>query len=227
MLDFIIIVFIGLTGFIASRKGFIKAAYQMFSFVLALIVSIVTYPIISYILKLTPLYEKIKFWSINSLSSMEIIGGLQAQNSTIREATRWLPDFIVEQIVQNNNPEVYVLMKVNNLVEYIGTYIADLCVNAIALVSIWILARITLGLIMRTLDLFTKVSLLNFTNKVAGFALGVVKGIFIIWIVDLVIPILVIMPEYEKIKILLENSILGEWLYNNNLILNYLNQIFF
>lgn len=227
MLDLIIIVFIGLTGFIASRKGFIRAAYQMGSFVVSLIVSIVTYPIISYILKWTPLYENIKLWSVNSISSMEIVGGLQAQNSLIREATKWLPDFMVDQIVQNNNPEVYGLMKVNSLVEYIGTYIADLSINAIALVSIWILVRITLGLIMRTLDLFTKLSLLNFTNKIAGFILGVVKGVCIIWLIDLVIPILSIMPEFEGITVLLENSILGQWLYNNNLILSYLNQIFF
>lgn len=226
MLDIIIIVFIGLTGFIASRKGFIKAAYQLSSFILALVISVMVYPIISGILKLLPMYEGIKNWNIERVSSLEIIGGLQAQSDTIREATKWLPNFMSEQIVQNNNPEIYNLMHVEGLVEYISTYITDMCINAMAIVIVWIIVRIILSIIVGTLGLFAKLPLLNFTNKIAGFVLGITKGTCIIWLIYLVIPFLMIAPQFAVIENLLNQSILGQWLYNNNLILNYLNQTF-
>ncbi|MEG0014029.1 MAG: CvpA family protein [Clostridium sp.] len=226
MLDIIIIVFIGLTGFIASRKGFIKAAYQLSSFILALVISVMVYPIMSSILKLMPMYEGIKNWNIERVSSLKIIGGLQAQSDTIREATAWLPDFMSEQIVQNNNPEIYNLMHVEGLVEYISTYIADICINAMAIVIVWIIVRIILSIIVGTLDLFTKLPILNFTNKIVGFVLGITKGTCIIWLIYLVIPFLMIAPQFTVIENLLNQSILGQWLYNNNLILNCLNQTF-
>ncbi|MEG2197277.1 MAG: CvpA family protein [Cellulosilyticaceae bacterium] len=226
MLDIIIIVFIGLTGFIASRKGFIKAAYQLSSFILALVISVMVYPIMSSILKLMPMYEGIKNWNIERVSSLKIIGGLQAQSDTIREATAWLPDFMSEQIVQNNNPEIYNLMHVEGLVEYISTYIADICINAMVIVIVWIIVRIILSIIVGTLDLFTKLPILNFTNKIVGFVLGITKGTCIIWLIYLVIPFLMIAPQFTVIENLLNQSILGQWLYNNNLILNCLNQTF-
>lgn len=226
MLDIIIIIFIGLTGFIASRKGFIKAAYQLTSFILSLGISLIGYPIMSNVLKLMPIYEGVKRWNMQRISSLEIIGGLQAQSNAIREATKWLPKFMSEQIIQNNNPEVYKLMHVDGLVEYISTYIADLCMNAMAIVFVWIIARIVLSIIVGTLDLFAKLPLLNFTNKTAGFVLGIVKGTCTIWLIYLVIPFLMIIPKFEILESFFDQSILGQWLYHNNLILSYLNQIF-
>lgn len=227
MLDIIIIIFVGVIGFIAMKKGFIKTAYQIVAYVVALIVSFMIYPIMSGILKLTPIYEGIKEWNIHSISAIPVIEGVQAQTNTIREVTSWLPEFMTNQMIQNNNPEIYSLMKVDNLIEYISTYVADLCINALALLVVWVVVRIVLGLIVGTLDLVAKLPLLNFANKIAGFILGVIKGTFMIWIIYLIVPFLVIFPSFVEIQLLIEKSLLGKWLYDNNLILSYLNQIFF
>lgn len=227
MLDIVIIVFIGIVGFIAAKKGFIKTAYQIVAYGLALLISFMMYPIMSYILKLTPIYEGVKTWNSQNISALPIVQGVQAQTNTIREVTNWLPEFMTNQIIKNNNPEIYALMEVNNLVEYVSTYIADLCINAIAVLIVWIVVRIALGLIVGALDLVAKLPFLNFANKGAGFILGTIKGILMVWIFYLVMPFLVILPSFVGLQTLVEGSILGKWLYNNNLILSYLNQIFF
>lgn len=227
MLDIIIIIFIGLIGVLAAKKGFIKTAYQMVAYIVALVISFMVYPMMSFVLKLTPIYEGIKNWNISNISAMPIVGGLQAQNNVIREVTKWLPEFMTNEMIQNNNPEIYALMNVNNVVEYISTYIADLCINAMAVVFVWIAVRIALGIFIRALDLFTKLPLLNLANKVAGFGLGIAKGTLIVWMSYLLIPFLVIFPAFNEIQSKLGQSILAKWLYDNNLILDYLNQIFF
>lgn len=227
MLDLIIIIFIGISIIAASRKGFIKTAYQLGATIISVGLSLWMYPIVTKILKFTPLYEQIRTWNIEKLSGMQVVGGLQAQNNAIRDTISWLPDFMVDNIVQHNNPEIYGLMKVDTLVEYIGTYIADICISAIAIIGIWVIVRIVLSMTVGTLDILAKLPILNSANKLAGGILGGIKSVCFIWLIYVIVPFLILLPKLSFIEQLLAQSMLARWLYENNLILQYFNQIFF
>lgn len=227
MLDIIIIAIILVTAGIAAKLGFIRTVYQLASSIIALMLAFIVYPIIEVILKVTPLYIGIQAWIREMLPSVELATGLQQQAKEIMSVTEWLPSFIGEQLVQNNNPEIYELLGVTSLIEYITVYLSDLCIVAIAIMIAWVVVKIGLSVFVGILDIVSKLPLLKTANKWAGFTVGLVKGLFIVWMILLVVPVLMIIPQLSNLDTLIEGSILTKSLYENNIILQIINSIIF
>lgn len=224
MIDLIIVAIILITACIAAKVGFIRTVYQLLSSAIALVIAFFIYPIIEQILKFTPLYEGIKTWIREILPEVGNVG-LQAQASMIEDTLKWMPDFITNQIVKNNNPEVYQLLGVSNLIEYIVTSVANLCIMGIALVICFIVVKVGLTVAIGILDLVAKLPILKTANKWAGFVVGIIKGVFIIWIICLIIPFLIMIPQFGELKALVEQSFLMQLFYNHNFILQIITSI--
>ena len=224
MIDLIIVAIILITACIAAKVGFIRTVYQLLSSAIALVLAFFIYPIIEQILKLTPLYEGIKTWIREILPEVGNVG-LQAQASMIEDTLKWMPDLITDQIVKNNNPEVYQLLGVSNLIEYIVTSVANLCIMGIAIVMCFIGIKIVLTVAIGILDLVAKLPILKTANKWAGFVVGFIKGIFIIWIICLIIPFLIMIPQFDELKALVEQTFLMQLFYNHNFILQIITSI--
>lgn len=224
MIDLIILAIILITALIAAKVGFIRTVYQLLSSVIALVLAFFVYPIIESILKLTPLYEGVKTWVRGLLPEVGNIG-LQAQSAMIQDSLQWMPDFIIDKIVKNNNPEIYQLLGVNNLIEYIVTSVANLCIMGIAIVLCFILIKIGLTIGVGVLDLVAKLPLLKTANKWAGFIVGLVKGVVIVWVICLIIPLLMMIPQFSELKTLIEQSILMDYFYNHNFILQIITSL--
>ncbi|MHC1749053.1 MAG: CvpA family protein [Cellulosilyticaceae bacterium] len=224
MLDGIVILVIAVMTIVAAKKGFIRSAYGLLASILALVVAYFIYPIMNAFLKVTPLYHNILQWNTERLASIELVSGLQTQADMIKKATGWLPKFIGEEIIHNNNPEVYRVMGATNIAEYISGYITGLCISALALIITWLLVRMILGIMMRTLDLIAKLPVISTANKYAGAALGTVKGVLLMWVLGLLMPLMITLPQFGNLQNMLQTSYIAKWLYQNNLLLEYLNK---
>ncbi|MEF9958811.1 MAG: CvpA family protein [Niameybacter sp.] len=221
MLDLVIIVIILITALIAAKVGLIRTLYQVFSSILALVLAFFVYPIIETILKLTPLYTTIQEGVKNLLPEMGNVG-LQAQAQLIRENFKWMPEFMTNQLIENNNPEIYNLLGVSTLVEYIVTFVANTCMMAIAVVICFIVIKVGLTLAVGVLDLVAKLPILKTANTWGGFIVGIIKGMLIIWIICLVIPFLIMIPQFAGLEMLVEESYLMTLFYNHNILLEAL-----
>ena len=85
LLDLIIIAVIALITFLGYKKGIIKVAFNLISFVLAILLSIVLYrPISNFVINHTPLYDKIEDTIEERLSS---------SNTTKEEAENILANY--------------------------------------------------------------------------------------------------------------------------------------
>lgn len=226
MLDSIIILSMGLIIFISYKQGFIKAAYGLCSSIVSLAIAFVIYPIMTGILKLTPIYTRMKEWNYQAVSSLEVVSGLQAQADLINEATSWLPRFIGESLVKNNNPEVYKMMEVSNIAEYVSSYITDIGIRALAIAITWLIVKIALSLCIGTLDIIAKLPVISTFNKAGGLTLGGIKALFMVWMFFLITPFISILPSFARLQTMVDKSIIGKFLYNNNLILDYLQNLF-
>lgn len=224
MIDFIVVAIIFITACIAAKVGFIRTVYQLLSSVISLVLAFFIYPIIEQMLKLTPLYEGIKTWIREILPEVGNVG-LQAQANIIEDTLKWMPNLITDQIIKNNNPEIYQLLGVSNLIEYIVTSVANLCIMGIAIVICFVVIKIGLTVGINILDLVAKLPILKTANKWAGFVLGLIKGIFIIWLICLIIPFLIMIPQFSELKSLIEQSFLMELFYNHNFILQIITSL--
>lgn len=219
MLDLIVIAVIVLSCVIGMKLGFIRTVYQLVSSLVAFVLAIFVYPIIETILKLTPLDEAVKGWVQTLMPSLEANMGLQAQGSAIYEATKWMPEFIADKIVANNNPEIYELLGVTKLIDYIVVSITNLCMAGLAIIITWVLIKSVLSIGIGILDLVSKLPILKTANQLAGGIAGFVKGLLIIWLGCILIPFLSLVPSLSQLQEWLDASTVTKILYENNILL--------
>lgn len=224
MIDIIILLIILGTACLAGRAGFIKTVYGLLSSLIALVLAFFIYPVIEAILKLTPIYDGIRSWMMDRLPEIGSIG-LQGQATIIQESLGWMPDFITDKIVRNNNPEIYQLLGVNSLIEYMATFVADLCIMGIAVVICFIFVRVGLAIGVGVLDLVAKLPILKTANKWAGFIVGLIKGVLIVWLICLVVPFMMMIPGLDALNTLIEESALMQLFYNHNIILQVITNL--
>lgn len=101
-----------------------------------------------------------------------------------------LPQNIKSALIENNNNTVYDLLGVNAFTDYIGNYLADMILNSIGFVVLFVLVYIVIRLLVRWLDIIARLPILSGINKIAGALLGGIQGLFILWILCLLLTAL-------------------------------------
>jgi uncharacterized membrane protein required for colicin V production len=227
MIDFIILLVIGLNIGIGYKKGLVKTIYELGTSLAALAIAFFIYPITRGILKMTPIYTGIIEWNRNKIVSLEVVSGLQSQAEVIRQTTMNLPEFIREALVRNNNPEVYTLLGVKELVDYVSTYVANICITALAVVITFVIVKIILMAIGGILDFVTKLPLIHTANQLGGVIAGGVKGLLFIYLALLVLPFFERTKVFSSIFIQVQESLLGNYLYQHNILLRVIENLMF
>lgn len=133
-----------------------------------------------------------------------------------------LPDIIKDLLVQNNNPETYYNMGVDQLSEYVSIYLTELIITAIAYVVTFILVFIILNIVLLVLQGIVQLPVLKQLNSLAGGILALVEGLFILWVLCLVVTAFAGTQTGADILRLIKESPILSFVYNNNMILKVL-----
>lgn len=137
-----------------------------------------------------------------------------------------LPDMIKEQLKQNNNSDIYELLGVDRITDYISASISDFIINAAAFVIMFILVNIALRIAAHLLSAIAGLPVICGMNQLAGAAIGFAEAIFYIWIFMLVITWI---PTCEYSQIIFSQIAESEFLsfiYKFNLISRIILNIF-
>lgn len=220
MLDLGITIIICIFAIIGYKRGFIKAALTLGSSVLALILSFIVYPLVEMLLKISPVYEWIYQMINNKIKDITFSNGLQSQANTITENISWIPDILVEQIKTNNNKAMYDVLGVTNVKEYISVYITQILIGLLAILITWLTLKIVIGIAVRLIvGIVEHIPVVSTLNRQGGGCLGILKGILILSIVGLIIPIFIDIPVIQNIDSAIQTNYIAKWLYENNIII--------
>jgi hypothetical protein len=227
MLDLVILCIIILFGIIGYYTGLVKTIITLISSIVALILSFLMYPVVNTLLKLTPIYTYMNKWIGNRLTDIDFGTRLQSQGNVITNNITWLPKFMSEQIVKNNNQEVYKLLEVSNVKDYVSIYVTNIVIGMLAILITWLFLNILLAFFLKTAHaLVSHLPVVSQVNKLGGGVIGIAKGLMIIWGIYLLVPIFITNPSFYKINEYMSESYLAKWLYENNMILIAFNSIF-
>ena len=218
-LFWVVVVFLGYHVIDGLRRGFIRKAVSAVSLVITLVlVTYLTPQITTFIQDHTSIHEKLSEKCSEILLNSNYNESLKTDQVLIIEDLE-LPENIKEMLLENNNTESYNLLQVSGFHEYIGAYIANLIINALAYLLSFILIWTALQLLLMALDVVTKLPILRGLNQLAGGALGIVYGVALVWIAFLLVTVLCNgnfgRTFFELIK---ENPFLL-FLYNQNVIM--------
>ena len=218
-LFWVVVVFLGYHVIDGLRRGFIRKAVSAVSLVITLVlVTYLTPQITTFIQDHTSIHEKLSEKCSEILLNSNYNESLKTDQVLIIEDLE-LPENIKEMLLENNNTESYDLLQVSGFHEYIGAYVANLIINALAYLLSFILIWTALQLLLMALDVVTKLPILRGLNQLAGGALGIVYGVALVWIAFLLVTVLCNgnfgRTFFELIK---ENPFLL-FLYNQNVIM--------
>lgn len=197
LIDIIIIIIVALTTFIGYKKGLIKVAFNLISFILAILIAIVLYkPVSSFIINYTPIDDKIE----------ETISNKMASSDSIEEESH---NFIENYYSDIKNASTSVIAK----------NISQMVINIACIIIVFIVSKIILLFFRFSGDLIAKLPLIKQFNSVGGFLYGLVKGFIVVYIILAIIAIVSPMIEMNQLMKLINSSIITNIMYNNNLIL--------
>lgn len=225
-LDWIIIAVIAISAIAAYLRGFLYTIFQMLSTIVAIYLSYRWYQSINSILRKTVLYNWLQQVAISNVDGIQGAMGLNEQTKLIERLNLPVPGGIKEGLIRNNNPEIYKLLGADNFKEYIGGYIANFYLSIIAFVVLLCVVKAVLYLIGQSVQLLAKLPIISFADKWLGLGLGLIKGFVGIWIGTIVVAFLVGFPKFQTLSVLLSESTLGKWFYENNMILDIIDQLF-
>ena len=222
MLDVIVIGIIALFMYLGYRRGLIRTVFTLFSYVLAISLAIYLFPIVADWLMEMPLYTALKDYIIRTMNLGDVV---QYQSEDLI-ANLPLPDIIRSFLHEHNTPNVFELLNVHTIEEYIAAYFARMAINIIAKVAVFLIVKFTLSLLSGLLDLVSRLPIIKQFNQIGGMLAGFLLGLIIVWIGLAVMILFFLDPTGPELMIMLDNSLVVGWVYENNPILQMLGNIY-
>ncbi len=202
IIDIIVILLIALFTFIGYKQGLVKAAIRLLSFFIAIVVALILYkPISNAIIDNTSIDDNIKNTIIEKIKPE---GVEQDEPIEIEEQTG-----ITNKIIGETN----------NTIEQIANTFAIKLIEVCVLILIFIVIKIILRFITALADLITKLPILKQANKLGGTVYGLIRGIFIVYVI-LAIIYLVSPLMKNDVSNTINDSFITKQIYNNNILLN-------
>lgn len=222
-----VFLFIGICTINGYCKGFIKLAVSFVFVILAIVlVKIATPYVETFLQEYTPVYNSIKENCMEVFQ--EDAGEYDSQRKTDQvkaiENSR-LPDNLKSSLIENNNSEIYNILKVTGFDDYVGTYIAKTLTNIIAFVVSFLAIYLVLKAIVVSLNLISHLPVLHGLNKMAGLVLGFGESLVFVWIAFLAVTVFCSGEWGRMILGMINESEFLSFLYTNNYLLKIINTL--
>ena len=222
----IILLLCVLNGF---RRGFVNSVFSTFSFVVAVTIAVILTPQISEGMMGSPVYKVVYSGVQSTLPSGEAAGE-QVQSPQNEEQEKLidslpLPVYAKENLLNNNNIDIYQALGVNAFQSYVSTYIARFVVNGLSFLMVFVIVFLILKLIAIALDLASKLPVLGAANRIGGLFFGLVNGLFIIWMICSIATLFGGTELASGIYSGINGSDFLSTLYNNNILMDFLTNI--
>ena len=214
--DLIVVLIVLITAFIGYKRGFVKTAFGMVSFLVAIILSFSLYkPVANILSEKTGMDEWIH----------EVIEGKVENNNedesdgkTIKEEERSIEEAIVN--LPENIKEQFGLEEIKEQTKAtIAEKVTLISLNLISFIGIYVISRIVLIVVCFILDKLMLIPVLKQINEIAGLILGVLQGLVRTYLVLAVITFLTSIFSMDMIVAFINNSLITKILYENNFII--------
>jgi uncharacterized membrane protein required for colicin V production len=174
-LDIIILAVVALCAIAGYHKGLIRTVYRLVSFLAAIFIALRLYTFVARILRQTALFPAIKN-GISRTVNLEGVGAEIIDNLPI-------PGVFQTLLHSYNTPNMFELLQVETVEEYIAGFFANMAINGIAILALFVLTMFALIFVGYALDIVSKLPVINFLNRIGGFVFGIAISCIIIWLV--------------------------------------------
>lgn len=210
IVDIIIIAIIALFTFWGYHRGLIGVAFKILTFFVAILVALFLYqPISNLIIKNTDIDENIETAIIEKFSSKE--------NEEINEENiKNMPQVVINYITD------YTSQVQDATVGMVANQVAIASINVIVAVGLFIITKLILIIFRAISKIIAELPIIKQFDKTGGIIYGLLQGLLVIYLILAIISLCASMIENFGIVTSINNSFIGSFLYNHNVILKVL-----
>ena len=128
--------------------------------------------------------------------------------------------------MENNNPVIYHLLDVESLQSYIAGFLANICINIISVLLVFVVVWLAVQFVLKALNLISKLPVLNFFNRACGFLVGLLKGLCVAWLICFVLTFFQCNSAFDFFFDALNLTHVALSLYENNILMYFILTIF-
>ena len=193
IVDFIIVLIIAISTFLAYKKGLVVVAIQLVAAVIAVLITLVLYkPVTNLVVNLTSIDETIQNQILERAND-----AIENQNEN--------KDKVIESIQKNMLPETARTISIN-------------VIQGAVIIILYAIMRIALRFITAIANWISKLPILNQFNKLGGAIYGIVRGIIIVYVVLIAISLIGEVNPENNIYQSIENSSIGKNMSDKNVL---------
>ena len=207
ILDIIVLAILALSIFLGYKKGLINVVFNLCAFLVAIILTWILYtPITNLVIEKTDLDENIKNTIIEK--------GVTTEQGDINEEEHGISKFIQQYVTKNIEGAK------NDVVKSSADVIAEKTVAIIVAIGLFLAIRIILILLKFIANGIAELPIVKQLNEVGGLVYGLIRGVFVIYLLFSICFIIMSVNNIESISTAIENSIISQFIYNHNIILD-------
>ena len=206
VVDFIIIAIIVLFAYISYKKGLTGCILKIMSLIISIVIAIILYiPVSNFIVNNTPIWPKVEEAITNTFITTE--------NDEVKvkdTAPNAIQDYLNEVITDTTNAAKEVT------VEAVAKGASEAIIRVTTLIVLIILSNIILLVVRIFANILTDLPIIKQVDKIGGVAYGIIEALLIIYVILAILSFI----NNEFIKTNINDSFIGNMMYNNNIILN-------
>lgn len=206
--------------FSGYKKGFLKTAFSLVSWILVLVLCKFATPIVTDLLIQNTDVEVVIYETVDGKVKDAVEEALQ--NKGVSEIEAALPAELKNLLLGENESIADALMGSGALDV---TPVVDGIVGILGFVVTVIILRIAMVIVEFLLGVVSKLPLIGPMDKFLGIGCGAVKGLIWCWVILAVVSILALTGANTEFAAYISQSEILTWLQNNNLLLNLIANI--
>lgn len=130
------------------------------------------------------------------------------------------PKGLKNNILDNNNTEMYQALDVTGIYDYIAKSVAVVILNAAVFLLLTLSCRIFFFFLGNSMKALCKLPIVKWIDKFGGAIIGIVKGVIYIWVFFLVLSITGTFTWSQDLTAQVMQSDILKLLYDNNMLLD-------
>lgn len=221
ILTIIILAVFVLCVFSGFKKGFLKTAFSLVSWILVLVLCNFATPIVTDMLVQNTDVEVIVQTTVET-KVMEAVEQA-VQNSDVSELEAALPAELKELLLGEHESINELLLDSSKPIDV--TPVVNGIISILGFVVTVIVLRIAMVIVEFALGVVAKLPLIGPADKLLGIACGGVKGLIWCWVILAVVSVLALTGVNTEFAGYIAQSELLTWLQDNNVLLNLITNI--
>lgn len=211
-----ILIFIGINAILGMYKGIMKMAFSMIAMILVILATTFLAPKVTELVMDRTQFDE--FLYERTQAYFEDQGLMEDATKQIDIQSLPLPKILLDQITKETSATIDAGVEQMNT--YIITAVANIILTCIVYIGLffvlWILAKI----IELQLDFIGKIPVIKQVNGLAGFAVGALFGVFLVWVFFLVITIFSNSSFAHTVITQVKSNEILSYLYDKNVLLD-------